>query len=176
MRTGLTLLIRAYWRLWPVGRRRSCLYRESCSTHVYRVAESKGLVAGLRALHRRYKSCRPGYVIQVHNGALRLALADGSVLPLDEASTTVSEPVRHALGHWRRGLDATAQEISTIPPVRAWNQSPRDNTPARTPSSLRLKYAPPRKGDHIRDADNAEQFTAPPVVIRDSVTSVRAVT
>ena len=80
-------LIRAYWWLWPRSSRRSCLYRESCSRHVYRIARLEGGLAGLAALRRRVKTCRAGYVVIVSDGLFRVRLADGSVLQQCDASS-----------------------------------------------------------------------------------------
>jgi putative component of membrane protein insertase Oxa1/YidC/SpoIIIJ protein YidD len=80
VRLLLVLAIRLYWLAWPARWRRPCLYRESCSRHVYRVAVAKGFAAGVRALRWRARTCRPGYGIVRCDGQTWLALADGSVL------------------------------------------------------------------------------------------------
>ena len=82
----LILAIRTYWAVWPARWRRSCLYRESCSRYVYRMAREEGLVGGLRALRARYRTCRPGYGILSRYGETWLVLADGSILSASEAS------------------------------------------------------------------------------------------
>jgi hypothetical protein len=47
---------------------------------VHRVTAAEGLAAGLRALRRRFRTCRPGYGLVRCEGRTWLALADGSVL------------------------------------------------------------------------------------------------
>ncbi len=92
----LLLAIRCYWAVWPARWRRGCLYRESCSRCVYRVASEAGLAAGLRALRGRYRTCRPGYGVLRREGEAWLVLADGSVLSAGEASGTALREVSQA--------------------------------------------------------------------------------
>ena len=92
MSWALLLAIRFYWAVWPARWRRSCLYRESCSRYVYRIAKEEGLVDGLRALRERSRTCRPGYGVVRHGGEAWLVLADGSVLSGGEASATALPP------------------------------------------------------------------------------------
>lgn len=80
--------IRAYWRLIPPERRRRCLFRESCSRHVYRRARDEGFISGLRALARRWRACRPGYGLLAAReaGEPLVLLADGAVMRIDQLS------------------------------------------------------------------------------------------
>ena len=80
--------IRLYWILRPIQCRR-CVFKESCSRHVYRVTESFGLGAGVGALYSRYRQCRPGYVVCASADGLCLRLADGSYLLEDYANPEV---------------------------------------------------------------------------------------
>lgn len=86
MRSLLLLAIHAYWLAWPARWRRACLYRESCSRYVHRVAGAEGLAAGLRALRHRFRTCRPGYGLVSRGGRTWLALADGSFLEADQVA------------------------------------------------------------------------------------------
>jgi putative component of membrane protein insertase Oxa1/YidC/SpoIIIJ protein YidD len=90
----LRLAIRAYWIAWPARWRRACLYRESCSQHVHRVAGEEGFAAGVRALRSRIRGCRPGYGIVRCDGRTWLALADGSVLDPDDTASRFQSPGR----------------------------------------------------------------------------------
>jgi hypothetical protein len=94
MKLLLTLAIRAYWRLIPPSARRTCLYRESCSRHVHRVTQEHGLRAGIEALRRRVRTCRPGSVVRILDGEPVLVLVDGTMLSRDDASPQSLEPVR----------------------------------------------------------------------------------
>jgi uncharacterized protein len=86
--------IRVYWRLVPPGRRRTCLFAESCSRYVYRIAAAEGSIAGMRALWNRRRTCRPGYaVLGARNvdGTRLVRLADGQVVGLSTLSTSAIE-------------------------------------------------------------------------------------
>ena len=96
MKHLLLFVVRAYWLLWPENRKRCCLFRESCSRHVYRVTCHDGLLPGVRALFRRIRLCRGGYSVTVLANGFELSLADGTVIPGNEASATVLEPFRRA--------------------------------------------------------------------------------
>ncbi|HMT75650.1 MAG TPA: membrane protein insertion efficiency factor YidD [Chitinophagaceae bacterium] len=82
MKYVLLLLIRLYW-IVPRGMRRPCLFRNSCSRFVYRVARAKGFAAGVTALQRRRRRCRGGYCIHdTPDGRRWVILADRSVVPI----------------------------------------------------------------------------------------------
>lgn len=84
MKWVLILVIRLYW-LVPVRWRRSCLFKESCSHFVYRVACNEGGWAGIRALRSRIRQCRPGYAhFHTPDGQGWVILADKSVVSADE--------------------------------------------------------------------------------------------
>jgi uncharacterized protein len=92
VRALLLLAIRAYWRLVPPSRRRTCLFAKSCSRHVYDIALAEGGKAGWLALRDRARACRPGYRAlrtRDFDGEALLRLADGRVVRLDEASQAV---------------------------------------------------------------------------------------
>ena len=77
MSYALICLIRLYW-LWPCKRHRRCIFRETCSRHVYRITKRHGFLAGARSLKRRILHCRPGYVITAQSGELGLLFKDGT--------------------------------------------------------------------------------------------------
>lgn len=70
MKYLLLFVIRSYWFLVPPGERKKCLFKETCSIHVYRVTKQQGLFSGLKALQTRVKNCRPGYQV-VNEGELK---------------------------------------------------------------------------------------------------------
>jgi len=82
----LLAAIRLYWAAWPERFRRGCLFRESCSRHVYRITRQQGPRCGVRALLARYRTCRPGYAIVAAHGQRWLSLVDGSFIPAGEAA------------------------------------------------------------------------------------------
>jgi len=68
MRIILLLIIKIYWIVLPKSKRRRCLFKTSCSNHVYSKAKSEGLISGLKALKFRMKNCNPYYnIIEINN-------------------------------------------------------------------------------------------------------------
>ena len=94
MKSLLLALIRLYWRVVPSDRRRRCLFKETCSHLVYRIAETEGFSSALRAFFGRCRKCRPGYEIHVDVHQLRVTLADGSKANPLELSETFFRPVK----------------------------------------------------------------------------------
>ena len=77
------LLIWAVWTyriVMPSQWRRSCLFHESCSRYVERIAVEQGTMAALGAAWRRFCACRPGYSFEVdaETTAWELVCVDGS--------------------------------------------------------------------------------------------------
>lgn len=95
MKYPLLFMIRMYWWLIPSGKRRVCLYRKSCSRHVYDVTSEQGLFVGLKALNARVKTCRPNHEIIYldEEDALLIKLANGTFLQQHEISESI------VLGH-----------------------------------------------------------------------------
>lgn len=94
MRGVLLGAIRAYWRLVPPQRRRTCLFAKSCSRHVYDLTSQEGAAAGLRGLRDRFSACRSGYALLAlrdEDGGALVRLADGRVVRLDDMSQTVRD-------------------------------------------------------------------------------------
>jgi len=80
MRHLIFLAIRLYRLLVPPERRHRCLFRESCSVHVERIARESGYRAALHALVKRLRCCRPGYGFQFisETKSWELVCKDGS--------------------------------------------------------------------------------------------------
>lgn len=104
MRLLLLLGIQLYWKLWPERFRRPCLFRESCSRHVYSVTSRSGASAGLAALWERARRCRGGYSVETIAGNLAVRLADGSILSESEASPNLLQPYWSAAQEHQRAL------------------------------------------------------------------------
>ena len=86
MRYVVIGVIRIYWVLWPRDRNRLCLFRETCSHYVHRIAREYGAWRAMRALLERMRQCRPGYSVATRHGAIGLLLRDGAFLPGAAAS------------------------------------------------------------------------------------------
>jgi len=94
MKNVLRAAVRAYWAVWPRHLNRGCIYRETCSHHVYRVTDEGGFAAGLRALLSRVRTCRPGYTVSTDETGLGLILLDGSFLPDHLVADDVLAPIQ----------------------------------------------------------------------------------
>jgi len=77
MRYLLMAFIRLYWLL-PAHKRRRCIFEESCSRYVYRIAKEQGFKKALQAFNERKQQCRPGYYYRDDDS---VRLADNSIVP-----------------------------------------------------------------------------------------------
>lgn len=84
----LILVIRFYWYIFPESKRRKCIFRTSCSQHVYQTAKKEGFHEGLKALRFRFLNCRNGFHIFENpmDGRKSMILQNGQVLTEDEIS------------------------------------------------------------------------------------------
>ena len=102
MRRLLIGAVGLYRRVAAPERRRSCLFHESCSRYVERIAVEQGAVAALRAAWCRLRACRPGYSFEVdaQTTAWELVCVDGSRYPAIQAADdvqAVGEALRNTL-------------------------------------------------------------------------------
>lgn len=88
MRKLLLLAIRFYWKI-PTRLHEKCIFRESCSHYVYRMAKEQGFIVGIRAFLERNDLCRPGYVIYRSEGRYYMQTASGRII--DEKDIAQSE-------------------------------------------------------------------------------------
>ncbi len=86
MKSIVLIFIKIYWLSVPENRRRKCLFKKSCSHYVYEQTETKGLKAGLRALHFRVRNCNKHYQIIEVNGEKILITKTNKVYPEKELS------------------------------------------------------------------------------------------
>lgn len=83
----ILLLIRIYW-LTPVKWRRQCLFKESCSNHVYKITKEQGVLKGYEAFIKRFNTCRPNYgFYETEDGRQWVILNDQSAV--DRSITNV---------------------------------------------------------------------------------------
>ncbi|MCK8480919.1 membrane protein insertion efficiency factor YidD [Flavihalobacter algicola] len=84
MRNTLLIIIKAYWYLIPAKNRARCIFRESCSNHVFNKTKIEGFASGLKALRFRYKNCRPGYhLMTVNNETILVTVNNETILEKD---------------------------------------------------------------------------------------------
>ena len=82
MKWVLLNVIHFYWQLRFLRKRRTCLFKESCSHHVYRITHDSGFKAGVVALGYRISSCRPGYTFETdEEGKWVCCLKNGDKIP-----------------------------------------------------------------------------------------------
>jgi len=89
MKILLLLIIKLYWRCIPASKRRKCLFKTSCSNHVFDKAKSEGLISGLRALQFRIKNCNANYNIIHVNGEKILISATQKTFKENELSSSI---------------------------------------------------------------------------------------
>ena len=86
-------LIRLYWFLIPPSKRRKCIFKESCSKHVYRKLKDDGFKNGVNAFLKRYHQCRPGYKVFFNSSKkyLEIELSDMSIVQAVEIRSDIIE-------------------------------------------------------------------------------------
>lgn len=93
MRLLVLKLIEFYWHLYPETNRRQCIFKETCSKHVYRRLKEKGLVAGFLALINRVKKCRNGHSLYLGDNGFEMKLVDGTTIYQDAISPNLLEGI-----------------------------------------------------------------------------------
>lgn len=92
MKYLLLLAIRIYWKL-PTRLHQRCIFRETCSHYVYRIASTQGLWAGIQAIKLRFKLCRPGYVVYKSEGRYYLKTANGVIIEEEDIAPSELPPI-----------------------------------------------------------------------------------
>jgi len=94
MKYFFLIIIKLYWRFIPETKRRKCLFKVSCSNHVYDITKKRGLFQGIRALHFRLYNCNPNYHLLTINKEKLLLSATNKVFKLEELNETLFETKR----------------------------------------------------------------------------------
>ena len=96
MRYLLLAAIRIYW-LIPKSKRRTCLFKKSCSHFVFEAVANHGTVAGLKALHYRFKTCRYGAIVYINpsSGKAEMILANKDIITHDKISDRLLVNCQH---------------------------------------------------------------------------------
>ena len=84
------------YRCVPARFKRQCLFKETCSSYVARVARESGVWPGLRALRTRVSQCKPGYFVYFDNEvkSWHVRFANGSVSNSSHVAGFVLSPYR----------------------------------------------------------------------------------
>jgi putative component of membrane protein insertase Oxa1/YidC/SpoIIIJ protein YidD len=95
MKWVILTIIKVYWQLIPAYRRKHCLFKETCSSHVYRVIVEQGVLKGCKAFLLRWRQCRPGYQILLDSSdkGLVIKLVDNTIICSDLISPNILNPV-----------------------------------------------------------------------------------
>jgi hypothetical protein len=80
MKYLVLFIIKIYQTFIPKRLRGKCLFKESCSNYVYRIAKDEGFVKGIIAFKYRYLNCRPNYYLLEDNGKILLITAKRNVI------------------------------------------------------------------------------------------------
>jgi len=112
------------YRGLPARFKRQCLFKETCSSVVARVARECGFWPGLRALKTRVSQCRPGYLVYFDNEvkSWRVRFANGSISKSPYVADFVLDPYRDmSLQTWVTGdysLYVRDESARTVVPTR----------------------------------------------------------
>ena len=93
MKWALLIVIKLYWFVFPTNKRRTCLFKETCSHYVYRHTNEEGFYEGLKKLKMRLKQCKKGYQLYSGLRGFEMELADGSILKEVDISPKLLEPL-----------------------------------------------------------------------------------
>ena len=94
MKYLILLGIKLYWILIPKRKRKTCIFKESCSHYVYNVTKKHGSVKGVNSFFLRRKQCRKGYTFCFgENGGVIIQLVDGSKVNEDMVSEILHEEI-----------------------------------------------------------------------------------
>jgi putative component of membrane protein insertase Oxa1/YidC/SpoIIIJ protein YidD len=93
MKWAFLAVIKLYWKVFPENKRRSCLFKETCSHYVYRHTIEQGFFSGVNALKLRLKKCRKGYQLYSGRQGFEMKLADGSIINEEEISPNILNPI-----------------------------------------------------------------------------------
>lgn len=93
MKWALLILIKLYWTVFPEKKRRTCIFKDSCSHYVYRHTDEGGFIKGIMALIQRFKKCRKGFKLYSGLQGFEIELVDGSILKENEIAPKLLGPI-----------------------------------------------------------------------------------
>lgn len=93
MKWAFLTVIKLYWIIIPERKRRSCLFKETCSQYVYRHTTEYGFFRGICSLLLRMKKCRKGYQLYSGYNGFEMKLVDGSIIKEEEISPNILNPI-----------------------------------------------------------------------------------
>lgn len=93
MKWAFLTFIQLYWEVIPEKKRRTCLFKETCSHYVYRHTTEYGFFKGICALLVRMKKCKKGYQLYSGQNGFEMKLVDGSIIKEEEISAIILNPI-----------------------------------------------------------------------------------
>jgi uncharacterized protein len=89
MRYVILFAIKMYWICIPMQRRRKCIFKESCSTIVFRTAREAGFWKAIQIFAKRKNTCKPNYELLIGGNFSGIVLNDSTKIPVEELSEVV---------------------------------------------------------------------------------------
>lgn len=88
MKFILLFAIKLYWFLIPENKRRKCIFKTSCSNHIYDKTKKNGIINGLKELNFRIRNCHPKFDIYTDykTGLKKMILRTGVIVDENEIS------------------------------------------------------------------------------------------
>ena len=82
MKFVLLNIIRLYWFIIPESKRRRCIFKKSCSHHVYDEIKLNGFKNGFKALNFRIRNCQPEFDVYTDykSGQKKMLLKSGVIV------------------------------------------------------------------------------------------------
>ena len=75
----------------PANKRRTCLFKKSCSHFVFDATSNHGLLYGLKALNYRFRNCRAGTLFfnDPHTGKITIVLPNKDTIAEEDISEII---------------------------------------------------------------------------------------
>lgn len=91
MKNLLLLVIKIYWIVIPENKRRTCLFKQSCSHFVFSNTQEFGLLKGIKALQYRISTCKEGAGLFLNplTGKIQMILPNNEILEEQYISETI---------------------------------------------------------------------------------------
>ena len=88
--------IEYYWNTRPENQRKICIYRITCSRHVYNEFGNNGCIAGIRAYFYRMKSCNHKYIISHKNNMVIIKDSQGNIIEENEINPLIVKEFKNS--------------------------------------------------------------------------------
>jgi len=86
--------IKHYWNSTPEKDRKVCLFKTSCSNHVYQNFDKKGFFSGIISYKNRLKSCNKDYNLEFKNDMVFLTTESGEKFSETELNPIITNDFR----------------------------------------------------------------------------------